>query len=205
MSSRALKQFDKQLASLLKARVYELKALVWPNPGNPPHLTPPKIKKAIRNMQASATLTLLKAKQSRRMFDGYDDKRQWHAKRGKPRGIKEKKTAFKRWYEKKITTKNCVYILWHKSKCRYVGRTINGRHRPPAHFSKPWFRNVTRIDIYKFDRKRDVPRFECMRTHRHEPTESKINPARRKYYSRCPICEAKRAIRADIKELFRLK
>lgn len=205
MASRGPRKFDEKLSSLLIARVYPLKASVWPKIGKPPRVTKSKREKTIREIRDLVTETLLKTKSSKEIFKDHQYKRQWHPKRGKPRGIAAKKSAFKKWYEKKITVRNCVYIFWQDSKCLYVGRTINGKHRPANHFKKKWFRKATRIDIYAFDLKRDVPRYECMRTHRHHPSESKIKPSRHKYYSRCPICETNREVKSEIKYLFRLR
>lgn len=210
MSLRGSREFDKKLHSLLKTRVYSLKARVWPRIGKPPQVTRSRLKKTIRELQDLATETLLKAESSKRIFSEYQHKKQWHLKRGKPLRKTAKKAAFKKWYEKHVTTRNCVYVFWqikrgNRPKCLYVGRTINGKHRPIAHFKRRWFGKATRIDVYGFDRKRGVPRFECMKTHRYNPTQSKIIPARKKYYARCPICETNRAIKSEIKDLFRLR
>lgn len=205
MSSRTERKFDQTLTSILRKRMHWVKHFVWPHRGKPPHLTKTTIEHGISELQDLAKATLLKVKPSKVIFSNYDYKKQWHTKRGKPFRILAKRTAFTEWYQDKITVKNCVYIFWQNRKCLYVGRTLNGHGRPIQHFQKKWFGKCTRIDVYGFDRKRGVPRFECMCTHLHDPTESKIIPARRKYYTKCPICVANEKIKLDLKYLFRLR
>ena len=57
----------------------------------------------------------------------------------------QKKQSFKKWYESKITTKNCVYAFWNGKRCLYVGRTLNGKGRPTSHFEKHWFGKATKV------------------------------------------------------------
>jgi len=111
------------------------------------------------------------------MFDTdklYDVKKQWHVKKGKGRGVDEKRQAFKDWSKKHIPYKNYVYIFWANKKCNYIGRTLKGKDRPQGHFEKHWFGNVTRIDIYAANAAREIPKLECLATHRFKPSRSKI-------------------------------
>jgi hypothetical protein len=139
------------------------------------------------------------------MLEDYDYKRQWHSKKGKGFGRTKKKQSFKKWYDKNITTRNCVYAFWNKSRCLYVGRTLNGKGRPTAHFEKYWFGRATRVDVYGFDRRRDVPRFECLLTHKRSPSKSKMKPAKKKYYSPCPVCVGKKFIGDEVRGIFQLR
>jgi hypothetical protein len=206
MASKNLaRRFDAELTRLFDSRIHALRATVWASPGAAPKVTKKKIHRSIERLQNLAEAALLRSKRSKEILRGYDYKRQWHPKKGKGFGRPAKKRRFKEWYSQHITTENCVYVFWRKSTCLYVGRTLNGMGRPSSHFEKHWFGSATRIDIYAFDRKRDVPRFECMMTHRYHPSYSRIKPAAKKYYSRCPICDARRHIQAEIRSLFRLR
>jgi hypothetical protein len=161
--------------------------------------------KAREQRLSSEQLFLLGSRRMRRLLKSFDYRKQWHVTRSKGHGRAAKRRNFKQWYERKVTTRNCVYAFWNGKRCLYVGRTLNGKGRPTHHFDKHWFGAVSRVDIFAFDRKRDVPRFECLFTHRHVPSYSRIGPASKKYYLRCPICESKSSIRREIKALFRLR
>jgi len=205
MASSSERQFDEVLQSLFEARTHDLRSEIWTARGPAPKFTKRKIRNAINQLLNLAEEALLRSKQSKEIIGNYDYKKQWHPKRGKGYGRSAKKQNFQQWYERHITTQNCVYVFWSPSSCLYVGRTLNGKGRPTGHFEKHWFGNATRVDVYGFDRKRNVPRFECMFTHWREPSYSKIKPASKKYYSRCPICDVQRHVKTEIKSLFRLR
>jgi hypothetical protein len=205
MPKSTAKAFDQALIKLFKARTHGLRAEVWPSKGAAPKLTQTKIRSSIDRLQNIAEGALLRTKHTQEILRGADHKRQWHPKKGKGHGVDAKKWAFKRWYEENIETRNCIYVFWRGNDCLYVGRTLNGKGRPSSHFEKRWFGKTTRIDIFGFERKRDVPRFECMFTHKHRPSYSKITPAKKKYYTHCPVCAVRRQIHDEIKTVFRLK
>jgi hypothetical protein len=205
MAKMAARRFDEELTRLFKARTHQLRAKVWPSRGATGKITNKKVRSSIGKLQKLAEGALLRSKQGKFILGNYDSKKQWHPKRGKGFGRGAKKRHFKGWYERHITTRNCVYVYWGQSGCLYVGRTLNGKGRPSSHFEKHWFGKATRLDIYAFHRKRDVPRFECMFTHLHRPSYSKMRPASKRYYSRCPVCDVRREIKNEIKSLFRLR
>lgn len=149
---------------------------------------------------------MLRSRTTKKILSDYDSRKQWHITRSKGHGRTAKRKSFKVWYDKHIKSKNCVYAFWaSKKRCLYVGRTLNGKGRPSSHFEKHWFGPARRIDIFSFKGKRLVPQFECMYTHEHDPSHSKITPATKKFYTRCPICETKREIKKEIAEVFRLR
>jgi hypothetical protein len=205
MTTRAQKQFEDQLCRLFKIRTHQLRAYLWPTTGKAAHLTKTRLRRSIARLQEIATDAYLASREAKKVFKSFDHKRQWHSKRNKGFGVSAKKRAFKNWYERKITTKNSVYVFWDKSKCLYVGRTLNGKGRPTSHFEKYWFRRATRVDIFGFDRKRDVPKYECVLTHRWKPAYSRITPSRKRYYSPCPICVGRKHILMDTKSMFRFR
>jgi hypothetical protein len=205
MSRRSARLFDQEVAKLSRARTHSLRSAIWPSSGAAPQITPQKIRKTISKLQRLSQETILHSKAARKVFAGNDYKKQWHPKRGKGFGRYEKRKSFKRWYDHYITTLNCVYVFWQNNRCLYVGRTLNGKGRPTSHFEKHWFGRATRVDVYGFDRKRDVPRFECMFTHYHPPSYSRMKPASKKYYSHCPVCDANKLIRIEVRRLFRLR
>ena len=205
MASKLAAKFDRELSDLFDDRIHQIRSYVWPTRGAAPKVTKTRVKESIARLQALAERAVIRAKDGKRVFSGYDHKKQWHPKKGKGVGRPEKARQFKLWYDKNITTKNCVYVFWARKKCLYVGRTLNGKGRPSSHFEKHWFSAATRLDIFSFDRKREVPRFECMFTHKHRPSRSKMKPSKKKYYARCQVCEARELVSQEVKWLFRLK
>jgi hypothetical protein len=193
------------MAKLFKLRISGLRSSIWPSRGGRPRVTRERIRLTIGKLQDIAEQSILNSKQASHIFALHDYKKQWHPKRGKGFGRSEKARSFKRWYEDRISTRNCVYVFWQNNRCLYVGRTLNGKGRPTSHFEKHWFGRATRVDVYGFERKRDVPRYECMFTHYHWPAYSRMKPASKKYYSRCPICDARKDIRSEVQRLFRLR
>jgi hypothetical protein len=204
MTSQSKLKFETELTKLFEARTHELTTGLWPRAGNPPHLTPKKIMASVERLQSLAAHEYMRSKEAKEIFECYDYKKQWH-KSGKGHGLSAKKRSFKKWYDEHIETKNNVYVFWKGKRCLYVGRTLNGKNRPTSHFEKHWFGTCTRVDVYGFYGKRNVPCFECMTTHKWYPQYSKITPAAKKYGRVCPICEGWDYIEDEVKMIFRLK
>lgn len=205
MPASTVREFEKELLQLFRARTFPMRSALQATPGAAPKMTRRKIKKAISRLQDLSEDVLLRSKSSKRILKGYDYKKQWHPKKGKGFGVGRKKQNFKSWYGRRVATRNCVYAFWKGTRCLYVGRTLNGKGRPSSHFEKHWFGAATRVDVFGFRKKSMVPRFECMLTHRAMPSYSKIKPSAKKYYARCPICGNNKEIKREISELFRLK
>lgn len=201
--SQAANQFGRELSELFRKRTHGLRTFMWPISGTAPKLTRKKLSASIERLRNIAEQDYLKSYDARRLLGNYDYKKQWRAKKGKGFGRAAKIRSFKNWYEKHITTKNCVYAFWNKSRCLYVGRTLNGKGRPTSHFEKHWFGIATRVDVYGFDGRRKVPQFECMLTHQRDPSHSKVKPAKKKYYTACPVCVGKAFIGNEVRSIFR--
>ncbi|MGZ9189085.1 MAG: hypothetical protein ACXW39_03380 [Nitrospira sp.] len=143
MARMAARQFDGELTRLFRARTHQLRAKVWPARGATGKVTKKKVWASIGKLQKLSDGVLLSSKQAKFILRNYDYKKQWHPKRGKGFGRAAKKRHFKDWYERNITTQNCVYVYWGRSGCLYVGRTLNGKGRPSSHFEKHWFGKAT--------------------------------------------------------------
>jgi|SRR5208282_332164 len=205
MSARAATQFERVLLKLFRTRTHELRSRIWPTSGLAPTLTRKRVRGSIEALRNIAEVDYLRSKNARKILSDYDHKRQWHSKKGKGFGISAKKRSFKNWYGKRITTKNCVYAFWNGSRCLYVGRTLRGKGRPTSHFEKHWFGKATRVDVYGFKGRKDVPRFECMLTHKRKPSYSRMRPSSKRYYTPCPICEGRKFIGNEVRWMFRLR
>ena len=206
MAKTQVRKFDSQLAKLFSDRTHWLKSLIRKKVrGKAPHFNRNKVEIGIRTLQKNATEALLHSRLVPSISDLCDQKAQWHPKMGNGRGVKAKIARFKQWYDTKITSAHCVYLFWNNRTCLYIGRTLNGKGRPLSHFEKKWFDKATRLDILAFRTKRDVAMSECLATHKFKPKHSSIKPSRKKWFTRCPICEVNNHIRAEVKQIFRLK
>jgi hypothetical protein len=205
MSPRAARQFDQKLLELFRARTHELRSYMWPTKGAVPKFTKKRVRNTIEKLRDIAEDDYLKSRDARKLLKQFDYKRQWHTKRGKGFGRTAKKQSFKKWYERKITTKNCVYAFWNKSRCLYVGRTRRGQGRPLSHFDKYWFGQTTRVDVFGFNGRRDVPQFECMLTHKNKPVHAEHKPSSQRYHTPCPVCAGRTRIGDEVRWLFRIR
>lgn len=209
--SYATREFDRRLDRLFEHRTDWLRSLTRKmKPGAPPTFNKKKVERTIKKLKELTAEALISSGTLKELDSFWTVKKQWHAKKGKGWGANAKRRAFKAWYQRHITYRNCVYVFWRirrgkKRICLYVGRTLNGHGRPSSHFKKKWFRRATRLDIYGSQVKRAVPAFECRMTHQHRPRYSKIKPSVRKYYSRCEICVAQRRVRNEVKKIFSLR
>lgn len=206
MAKHVAAKFDRLLHKLFNDRTHWLKAQVRkPNPGKPPTFDKNKVEKAIRHLQSLAEEAQLHARAIRDVENLYAEKKQWHVTTNKGWGIDRKRQAFNEWFDEHVPHDNCVYVFWAGRRCRYVGRTLGGKNRPQSQFQKHWFQGVTRVDIYSSRAAREIPKLECLLTHRFDPKHSKVTPASRKWLSKCPICETRSFIRDEIKYIFRLR
>lgn len=206
MASTTVREFDSRLAKLFEYRTHWLKSLIREKQRGPaPSFNKRRVDKTIHTLQDLAVETLLHSRLLPPLTELFDQKRQWHPRRGKGRGVSAKQKAFKTWYDGKLSYKNCVYVFWNGRKCLYVGRTLNGKGRPSSQFSKFWFGKATRLDIFCSKAKRSIPALECRLTHQYEPSYSRIKPSRSPRYRRCDICEVEDAIYDEIKDIFALR
>ncbi len=206
MPRSTIRKFDETLDKLFADRTHWLKSLIRRRqPGAAPRFRRRRVEKSIDRLQGLATETLLSSNLLTPIDNFYDQKKQWHPKRGKGHGVIAKSRAFKKWYEEEIDHKNCVYVFWNGNRCLYVGRTLNGKGRPSSHFNKHWFSKAHRIDILGSSSKRKVPALECRLTHELEPSYSRIKPSRSKHFQRCQICEVEKHIRDEMKSIFALR
>jgi len=203
------RKFDAALAELWARKTYPLKQKIWKKQGRPSRLTGDNRAGLISDLVEVIEDEMLKSDEVKILFkkgpDGFQYKKQWHHRKGKPHGLLDKKKTFAKWYDDHITTTNCVYIFWNQKECLYVGRTENGSGRPTQHFAKKWCKKTTRIDVYGFDRRREIARFECLADHKYDPKYSKITPSHRRYYIRCPICKEQEHVSNTMRNILRFK
>jgi hypothetical protein len=161
----------------------------------------PKLKRLV-----NLAREILVRKRARRAFrDAVAHKAAWHVKKGKGFGVPAKKENFKRWYERHIGKRNCVYALWAHKRCMYVGRTQRGKGRPTHCFDKFWFPSVTRIDVFSIRTPRLVPMAECLAIDLFRPRRNIHRSSHSKYSVKCPVCSAVKDIRGELKTVFKLR
>jgi hypothetical protein len=199
-------EFSRHLEDLFKRRTVWLRTVIdKKRPGAPQKFARAHVNKAIAEMQELASLALADRLAKREFERLVHEKRSWHPKRGKGRGVDNKRRRFKEWYSNEVATPTCVYVFWNGPKCVYVGRTELGSGRVTAHFEKAWFSAVSRIDIYMTSGHRGLAALECLATHRFRPTKNKARPAEKKWTSKCPLCKVHRDIESELRQLFRFK
>lgn len=197
-------QFKKKLDSLFSKRSHWLQTVVWANRrGKPPKFDRPTVNRGVIDLQRLAEDALAKKYWRTELSNHVEEKRKWHKK---GRGREEQKNNFKKWFDEKFGSKNCIYIFQDsRGKCVYVGRTIVGGSRPAGHFEKYWFSKVRRIDVYSVKSYSQVPKIECLAIHLFEPQENKISATNPKWTKNCPLCEKKYYIKTELHSIFRLK
>ncbi len=197
-------EFHKELIQLFKKRTYKLYNSIGDKTRGPnPEISREKVDSSIKKLQEIAS-TILAPKLAKEEFEENAGKKRKRKIKG--RGVKEKKTLFKQWYNSVFHNQDhLVYVFWSKRKCIYVGRTGRGGSRPINHFEKHWFGSVTRIDIYPARSKSHTPKLECLARHHFEPSRNKYLPAKAKYTQRCPLCKVHKQIRHELKTIFRLR
>lgn len=199
-------KFEKELQRLFYRRTSWLRKAIGKNrPGRPHIFNRKKVEPKLYELGELATHILVKRRARREFRRAVDRKRQWHVKRGKGFGIDAKQRQFRRWYEKHIGNKNCVYAFWSNKECVYVGRTSQGKGRPAGWFDRVWFQPVTRIDIYSVRRRSEVPKAECLAVHLFDPSVNKNWPSIGSYTKKCPICKATKEIDHELKSIFWLR
>lgn len=199
-------KFENKLQKLFDRRTSWLrKAILKKKPGRPHIFNRQKVEPRLHELGEVATEILVRRRGRGEFRRVVDRPRQWHVKRGKGFGIEAKRRKFKRWYEKQIGNKNCVYSFWSRDGCVYVGRTLRGKGRPAGWFDRVWFQPVKRIDIYSVRRRSEVPKAECLAVHLFDPSENKNRPSIGRYTKKCPICKAAKEIDKELESIFRLR
>jgi len=199
-------QFELGLLHLFLRRSSWLRqAIGKKRPGRPHVFNRKKVKPKLDELGELAAAILVRRRGRKEFGKVVTNKHQWHVKRGKGYGVDAKRRKFKRWYEKHIGNRNCVYVFWSKKKCVYVGRTSRGKGRPAGWFDRVWFQPVTRIDIHSVPRPSEVPKGECLAVHLFDPSENKNWPSFGKYTKECPICQATKEIDHELESIFRLR
>jgi hypothetical protein len=199
-------KFEKELEKLFRRQTSWLRQAIGSNRSGRQHVfNRRKVKPKLRQLGELATEILVRRRARQEFRRVVGGKRQWHVKRGKGFGIDVKRKRFKRWYEKHIGNKSCVYVFWSRRKCVYVGRTLRGKGRPAGWFDRVWFQPVSRIDIYSVPRRSEVPKAECLAMHLFAPSENKYLPSVGSYTKKCPICHSTKGIDHELKKIFRIR
>jgi hypothetical protein len=193
-----------ELDKLFAERTHWLRDLVRKrSPGRPPTFDRRKVDRRIALLREYAEKAIVKTEYKRDFSTLYDRRQSWHPRAGGRRSIEAKRKAFRKFWRTRIGGKRFVYIFWRDGDCIYVGRTRESGQRPQAHFKKPWFRSVSRIDLYVTNHVSGLPKLECLAVHWFQPARNKARPARRKWSKKCSIRKARR--RDDLKSIFKLR
>jgi hypothetical protein len=206
MSTHAAVAFRKELDKLFRRRTHWLNAAVQgPRPGAPPALSRGHVRNSVARLQQFASDALAE-KLARHEFDlGVRERRSWHCKRGKGRGVDNKRTAFNAWFDNNFGSGNYIYVFWKSRRCVYVGKTRKSGRRISGHFEKHWFALVTRVDVYQASGRRVLPALECLAIHRFLPARNKSRAETKRWTSKCSLCRVHRQIDQELGKIFRLR
>ncbi len=206
MASHAASEFRAELDRLFRRRTYWLRSAVeGPRPGPPPSLSRSHVQRAIARLQDFASDALADKLARDEFEDSVLQRRSWHAKKGKGRGVDAKRHSFNRWFDRELGRGTYAYAFWNRRRCVYVGKTVKSGRRISSHFDKHWFGGVTRVDVYALTGRRLLPALECLAIHRFQPTRNKFRAERRKWTKRCQLCAIHRTIDSELRSIFRFR
>jgi hypothetical protein len=191
---------------LFRKRAFRLRStLDGRRPGAPPAFNRNTVNDAIARLQELASEHFAKQFARDEFGLAVHQRKGWHAKRGKGRGVDAKKSTFEHWYKLHFNSSRCIYVFWSGRQCEYVGKTGSGGSRPSSHFVKFWFGTVTRIDVYATLGNRALPALECLGIHHFRPRRNKSKAETRKWLRKCPLCGAHKEIQGEMRNIFRLR
>jgi len=201
------KEFERALDQLFRERTHWLRTAVGhTKPGPAPQFTKAKVEKKLSQLENLARVILCKKRAEQEFDKIVESYRQWHIKKGKGWRWRERRASFGRWYDTQVKASHCIYSFWDKNRrCLYIGRSINGKGRPQAHFEKFWFPRATRIDIAIVSTPSQVHRAECLAIDLWDPLYNDRQSAKHKYQKKCPVCSDVKEISAELRSLFKLK
>ncbi len=206
MATHASVEFRRELDKLFQRRTSWLRSSVeGPRPGAPSSLNRGHVRNSIVRLQRLASDALADKLARRDFNDGVRERRSWHCKRGKGRGIDNKRAAFNQWFDNNLGPGSYIYVFWNHRRCVYVGKTNKSGRRISGHFEKHWFSSVTRADVYKASGRRVLPALECLAIHRFQPARNKFRAERRQWTRKCPLCSVHRQIERELARIFRLR
>ncbi|MDO9392139.1 MAG: hypothetical protein Q7U71_10255 [bacterium] len=198
-----LTAFERKLNRLFLERTHTLRSkLGLKRVGPKPQITRKKIDRAIGELQDLASTILVKGLAKKEFIENAGSKK---GRKIIGRGWKEQKRLFEEWFTKTFSNQNeLVYVFWNNRKCIYVGRTGNGGSRPSAHFIQKWCK-VTRVDVYPAKTKSHTPKLECLAVHFFKPSVNSYKPSEKKGAKKCPLCAIHKHIKADLRNIFKIK
>jgi len=200
------KDFERTLQKAAKQQAYWLRRAAGLKPrGKAPALTKTNRRRFIERLEKTALQMNVRRLVAAEFKAGIDERKSWRVTTRKGFGVDQKKKNFGAWFQKNIKHQSCVYVFWGGIRCCYVGRTLEGKGRPHAHYGKYWFGGVTRIDIYSVRRASLTPKLECLAVHRWKPAYPKYKPAERKWTKKCPICKMLHDLRTEARRAFPLR
>lgn len=192
------KYFDALLADLVNRKMDSTRRSLWPEVGKAKSFSRKYLKEAVGRLNALAERQLMRSRSLGRLLEQAPA----HSWRVTGRGRDRKVEEFKGWFRDLDVGRDFVYVIWNRTRCLYVGRTGNGPSRTTQHFKTAWFLRATRVEIYTFSGKRGVPRFECLLTHKLNPSEARKKPGAKRYHSYCPVCKVQNTIRLAVVGMF---
>lgn len=194
------KTFERKLLTLLHRRTDALVHLIKPKRGPRKHFTKRHREEGIAELQKLAEqilrrdvvpsrLRAITARTRRTRLGG--------------RGLDERFKRMCAWAEQHLHGP-IIYSFWRRKGCLYVGKGSSWR-RLRSYRRDILLQQATSLRVRMVTGKSHVAMAECMSIHMHDPKHNINRSSKPRYSKLCPICKANRAIRDELRALFRMK
>lgn len=192
-------QFHRKLDKLWERRTDELRALIKPKIGMRLGFTRKLRNKTIGELLDIATEILVRKVAKRELYDLIVG-RSLHRIRG--RGLDGRGNdlvAFARRLRGPI-----IYAFWRGKRCLYVGK--GQKPSRLAGYQRHAFQTKSdRVEVFSIRTKSQLPKAECLATHRFRPRHNRVKPARVRWGKRCPVCRRHDEIKHLLSALFPMR
>lgn len=196
-------RLNKKLKRVFEKRTLWLRTCVSKaKPGRPPIFDKDVRERAVEHIRKIASKALA-SRLSREEFRKLGVR--WKTWTAKGKGEQRKK-IFSSWARERLPRHDGkVYVIFGRSRCLYVGRTVGSGKRASKRLPKPGFQRATKVRIYYIPKRKAVPLLECLAIHRFRPKYNKIRAAREAWARKCPLCAVRKDIGSEMRTIFRLR
>lgn len=194
------KQLERLLEDTLERRREELLRVVLPGgKGRPKTLS-----RRMRDRRASELVQLAEEILVRRLGKRAFAARVYRRHLKHVRGGDEKRFWQLYDWASRTMRRPIVYSFWQDHTSLYVGKGASYR-RLKNYRRTTLLRDADSVEIWEIRTRRLLPSSECLAIHYFVPLHNEYKAARRKWTSKCPVCEKKRDFKQQLKSLLRLK
>jgi hypothetical protein len=194
-------RFKRKLDSLWHRRTERLRSLVIQRgQGQPPIFTRALRDRLIADLLLDAMSIVLKRDGWRELREAIQGRKLWHI-RG--RGVVNRGDQLAKWVDA-LPKGPIVYGFWKGKRCLYIGKG-GTQGRLYSYMKSVYLLEADTVEVYRLYNKSQLPKVECLATHLFAPRDHKVKPSKAKWGKLCPVCEVHDTIRAELRQLFKMK